>query len=115
MLALVTYAFLYTPMKRLSPSAVAVGAVPERCRRSLVVWAAQESSLFWGLSLFALQFLWQFPHFWSIGWLGFEDYANAGYKLMPTNRKGECDSGSDRRLSCMPFSGAGEPYPYMLG
>jgi protoheme IX farnesyltransferase len=36
-----------------------------------------------GLILFAIQFFWQFPHFWSIGWLGYEDYNKAGYKLLP--------------------------------
>lgn len=91
MLALVMYAFLYTPMKRLSPSAVAIGAVPGALPALIGCVAAQGELTFLGLSLFALQFLWQFPHFWSIGWLGFDDYANAGYKLMPTGPGGERD------------------------
>ena len=99
MLALVTYAFLYTPMKRLSPSAVAVGAVPGALPMLIGCVAAQGEITFLGLSLFALQFLWQFPHFWSIGWLGHEDYSNAGYKLMPVNGKGECD----RRVGLQAF------------
>lgn len=99
MLALVTYAFLYTPMKRLSPSAVAIGAVPGALPTLIGCVAAQGELTFLGLSLFALQFLWQFPHFWSIGWLGFEDYSKAGYKLMPTNRRGECD----RRIGLQAF------------
>ena len=116
MLALVTYAFLYTPMKRLSPSAVAVGAVPGALPTLIGCVAAQGELTFLGLSLFALQFLWQFPHFWSIGWLGFEDYANAGYKLMPTNRKGERDSRIGLQaflyaLFLVPVS----IIPYMLG
>lgn len=90
-LALVTYAFLYTPMKRLSPSAVAIGAVPGALPALIGCVAAQGELTFLGLSLFALQFLWQFPHFWSIGWLGHEDYTRAGYKMMPTNRRGERD------------------------
>ncbi|MCB0587264.1 MAG: heme o synthase [Phaeodactylibacter sp.] len=98
-LALVTYAFLYTPMKRLSPSAVAIGAVPGALPMLIGCVAAQGEITFLGLSLFALQFLWQFPHFWSIGWLGYEDYSNAGYKLMPTNRKGE----RDRRIGLQAF------------
>ena len=115
-LALVTYAFLYTPMKRLSPSAVAVGAVPGALPTLIGCVAAQGELTFLGLSLFALQFLWQFPHFWSIGWLGFEDYANAGYKLMPTNRKGERDSRIGLQaflyaLFLVPVS----IIPYMLG
>lgn len=88
--ALVTYAFLYTPMKRLSPSAVAVGAVPGALPMLIGCVAAQGELTMLGLSLFALQFFWQFPHFWSIGWLGYEDYAKAGYKLMP-ERKGDRD------------------------
>lgn len=98
-LALVIYAFLYTPVKRLSPSAVAIGAVPGALPTLIGCVAAQGEITFLGLSLFALQFLWQFPHFWSIGWLGFEDYANAGYKLMPTNRQGE----RDRRIGLQAF------------
>ncbi len=81
--ALVSYAFLYTPMKRLSPSAVVVGAVPGALPTLIGCVAAQGELTLLGLSLFALQFFWQFPHFWSIGWLGYEDYARAGYRLMP--------------------------------
>ena len=99
MLALVTYAFLYTPMKRLSPSAVAVGAVPGALPMLIGCVAAQGEITFLGLSLFALQFLWQFPHFWSIGWLGHEDYAHAGYKLMPVTSSGACD----RRIGLQAF------------
>ncbi len=84
MLALIIYAFLYTPMKRLSPSAVVIGAFPGALPTLIGCVAAQGELTLLGLSLFALQFLWQFPHFWSIGWLGFEDYSKAGYKLMPT-------------------------------
>lgn len=98
-LALVTYAFLYTPMKRLSPSAVAIGAVPGALPALIGCVAAQGELTFLGLSLFALQFLWQFPHFWSIGWLGHEDYTRAGYKMMPTNRRGE----RDRRIGLQAF------------
>ena len=98
-LALMTYAFLYTPMKRLSPSAVAVGAIPGALPTLIGCVAAEGTLSLLGLSLFALQFLWQFPHFWSIGWLGHEDYSNAGYKLMPTNEKGEID----RRIGFQAF------------
>lgn len=82
-LALVLYAFVYTPVKRISPLAVAVGALPGALPTLIGVVAAQGSFTPLGLSLFFIQFLWQFPHFWSIGWLGFEDYKNAGYRLMP--------------------------------
>ncbi|MCO6489356.1 MAG: heme o synthase [Phaeodactylibacter sp.] len=97
--ALVAYAFLYTPMKRISPSAVAVGAVPGALPTLIGCVAAQGEITFLGLSLFALQFLWQFPHFWSIGFLGHEDYAHAGYKLMPVTPSGACD----RRIGLQAF------------
>ena len=89
--ALVSYAFIYTPIKRISPVAVAVGAVPGALPVLIGCVAAQGSLTLLGMSLFAFQFLWQFPHFWSIGWLGFEDYSKAGYKLMPTNGDGRID------------------------
>lgn len=89
--ALVSYAFVYTPIKRISPVAVAVGAIPGALPVLIGCVAAQGSLTLLGMSLFAFQFLWQFPHFWSIGWLGFEDYSKAGYKLMPTNVDGQID------------------------
>lgn len=89
-LALVLYAFVYTPMKRISPLAVAVGALPGALPTLIGVVAAQGSITQLGIALFFIQFLWQFPHFWSIGWLGFEDYKKAGYKLMPM-RAGQPD------------------------
>ncbi len=83
-MALVSYAFLYTPMKRISPIAVVIGAVPGALPTLIGAVAAQGELTFLGLALFAIQFFWQFPHFWSIGWLGYEDYKNAGYRLLPT-------------------------------
>lgn len=83
-LAMVSYAFLYTPMKRVSPAAVLIGAVPGALPTLIGCVAAEGEVTLLGLSLFALQFFWQFPHFWSIGWLGFDDYHRAGYRIMPT-------------------------------
>jgi protoheme IX farnesyltransferase len=81
--SLVLYAFLYTPLKRISPVAVFVGAIPGALPTLIGCVAAQGTLTPLALSLFTLQFLWQFPHFWSIGWLGFEDYRKAGYQLVP--------------------------------
>jgi protoheme IX farnesyltransferase len=82
-LALISYAFIYTPLKRYSTSAVAVGAIPGALP-VLIGFAAVDGSISaLAFSLFVIQFLWQFPHFWSIGYLGFEDYNKAGYKLLP--------------------------------
>lgn len=98
MLALVSYAFLYTPYKRISPLAVVIGAVPGALPTLIGCVAAQGELTYLALVLFAIQFFWQFPHFWSIGWLGFEDYRRAGYKLMP-----ETDGRPDRSVGLQSF------------
>lgn len=90
MLALVSYAFVYTPMKRISPMAVLVGAIPGALPILIGCVAAQGELTTLGLVLFGIQFLWQFPHFWAIGWLGFDDYQKAGYRLLPS-KNGERD------------------------
>jgi len=89
--SLVLYAFVYTPMKRISPAAVLVGAVPGALPTLIGCVAAQGSLTTLALTLFVLQFLWQFPHFWSIGWLGFEDYSKAGYRIVPVQEDGQRD------------------------
>ncbi len=83
MVALVSYAFIYTPLKRVSPIAIFVGALPGALPMVIGCAAAEGRLTLLGLSLFILQFLWQFPHSWSIGYLGFEDYKKAGFKFMP--------------------------------
>jgi len=83
-LALVSYAFLYTPMKRISPVAVLIGAVPGALPTLIGCVAAQGELTMLALVLFGIQFFWQFPHFWSIGWLGYDDYQKAGYQLLPS-------------------------------
>lgn len=83
MIALVSYAFVYTPLKRLSPIAVPVGALPGALPTMIGCVAAQGEITLLAWALFFIQFLWQFPHFWSIGWLGFEDYRKAGYRFIP--------------------------------
>lgn len=88
MIALMSYAFVYTPLKRVSPIAVAVGAIPGALPTLIGCAAAQGEISLLALTLFTLQFLWQFPHFLSIGWLGHEDYSNAGYKLLPVDETG---------------------------
>ncbi len=90
-LALVSYAFVYTPLKRITPLAVVVGAVPGALPMLIGCVAAQGELTLLGLVLFGLQFFWQFPHFWSIGWLGFQDYQAAGYKLLPTTEEQQPD------------------------
>ena len=82
-LALLSYAFIYTPLKRISPIAVFVGAFPGALP-PLIGWTAATGAIESGaLVLFAIQFFWQFPHFWAIAWLAKDDYAKAGFQLMP--------------------------------
>jgi protoheme IX farnesyltransferase len=79
---LVTYVFLYTPLKRISTLATIIGAIPGALP-TLIGWAAIQNSLSsQSLTLFAILFYWQMPHFYSIGWLYRHDYVNAGFKLL---------------------------------
>jgi heme o synthase len=78
------YAYMYTPLKKVSAVSVLVGAVPGALP-CLIGWAAGQDALtMGGWVLFAIQFFWQFPHFWAIAWIAHKDYSNAGFKLMPS-------------------------------
>src|SRR5215471_5414524 len=78
------YAYMYTPLKRVSAVSVLVGAVPGALP-CLIGWAAGQGELTTGgWVLFSIQFFWQFPHFWAIAWIAHRDYSNAGFKLMPS-------------------------------
>ena len=78
------YAYMYTPLKKVSSVAVLLGAVPGALP-CVIGWAAgQEALTVGGWVLFAIQFFWQFPHFWAIAWIAHKDYSNAGFKLMPS-------------------------------
>jgi len=82
--SLFLYAFIYTPLKKVSAISVIVGAVPGALP-CLIGWAAGNDSLsIGGWVLFLLQFMWQFPHFWAIAWIAHNDYAKAGFKLLPS-------------------------------
>lgn len=86
-LALLSYAFIYTPFKKVSPSAVFVGAVPGSMPL-LIGWTAATGELgFGGYTLFMVQFFWQIPHFWAIAWVMDEDYKKAGFSLLPYHEK----------------------------
>ena len=85
LLSLVLYGFVYTPWKKWNSLAVLVGAVPGALPL-LIGWAAGADGISeGGWALFAIQFLWQFPHFWAIAWVAHKDYTRAGFKLMPTD------------------------------
>lgn len=86
-LSLLLYVLIYTPLKAKSPWAVLVGAVPGAIP-FMLGWVAATGNF--GLEpgvLFAYQFVWQFPHFWAIAWLAYDDYAKAGYYLLPNRVK----------------------------
>lgn len=83
-LALFSYVAIYTPAKRVGPVAVFIGAFPGAIPPLLgYVAATGEFGLVPGL-LFVTQFIWQFPHFWAIAWKAHDDYAKAGYRLLPS-------------------------------
>lgn len=86
-LSVALYVLVYTPMKAKSPWAVFVGAFPGAIP-FMLGWVASTNDF--GIepgTLFALQFIWQFPHFWAIAWVAYDDYAKAGYYLLPTRKK----------------------------
>lgn len=82
--SLFLYAFIYTPLKKINSIAVLVGAFPGALP-CLIGWVAgNDDFAFAGLSLFLIQFLWQFPHFWAIAWVSHNDYSKVGFKLLPS-------------------------------
>jgi protoheme IX farnesyltransferase len=90
--SLLLYSFVYTPLKRVGPIAVFVGAIPGALP-PLLGWIAATGSIgYEALLLFGIQFIWQFPHFWAIAWVSHEDYQRAGFKLLPS--KGKKDVGT---------------------
>lgn len=89
LLSLILYSFVYTPMKQKTPWAVLIGAFPGAAP-PLIGWAACEAVDFmWispvALSVFCIQFMWQFPHFWAIAWRCHDDYQKAGFQLLPSS------------------------------
>ncbi len=86
-LSMLLYSFVYTPLKRVGPIAVFVGALPGALP-PLLGWVAATGQISYeALIIFGIQFIWQFPHFWAIAWLADDDYKKAGFKLLPANGK----------------------------
>ena len=86
------YTAIYTPMKRVSPLAVFVGAIPGAFP-FMIGWVAATNQIgIEAITLFLMQFFWQFPHFWSIGWSQSDDYIKAGFKMLPTGKKDKSTS-----------------------
>ncbi|WP_010599110.1 protoheme IX farnesyltransferase [Pedobacter agri] len=91
--SILLYAFAYTPLKRKSPIAVFVGAIPGALPPLigyLAAFGSLKSEMFYAIDyniaviLFLIQFVWQFPHFWAIAWVLDDDYKKAGFRLLPT-------------------------------
>ena len=81
------YLFIYTPLKTRTPLCVFFGAIPGAIP-FMLGWVAATNKF--GIEpgvLFMIQFFWQFPHFWAIGWLSDDDYKKAGFKMLPTGKK----------------------------
>jgi len=81
------YTSAYTPLKAITPLAVFVGAIPGAIP-FMLGWVAATGEF--GIEagfLFMIQFFWQFPHFWAIGWLQFEEYNKAGLHMLPMDKK----------------------------
>lgn len=112
--AYVSYVFMYTPMKRKSPWAVFVGAIPGALPPMIgAVAVTGEFGLIPGV-LFFVQFVWQFPHFWAIAWVSFDDYKAGGFSLLPS-KTGKSKNSAFQivvySLALIPFS----LLPWMLG
>lgn len=91
LLSLIIYLLVYTPLKTKTPLAVFFGAFPGAIPFMLGWIAATENFGVEAGTLFAIQFFWQFPHFWSIAWIADTDYKKAGFRLLPTGKR---DSGT---------------------
>ena len=85
--SILLYAFAYTPLKRISPIAVFVGAIPGALPPLIGYVAGHGSIDSIALIVFGIQFCWQFPHFWAIAWVLDDDYKLAGFRLLPTGKR----------------------------
>jgi protoheme IX farnesyltransferase len=85
--SILLYAFAYTPLKRVSPIAVFVGAIPGALPPFIGYVAGYGTIDQIALIVFCIQFVWQFPHFWAIAWVLDDDYKLAGFRLLPTGKR----------------------------
>ncbi|GAB1308123.1 heme o synthase [Urechidicola sp. KH5] len=89
------YTCAYTPLKPLTPLSVFVGAIPGAIPFMLGWVAATNDFSIEPGTLFLIQFFWQFPHFWAIGWLGYDEYKKAGFNMLPMGKK---DKGAVKQI-----------------
>ncbi|WP_163517749.1 heme o synthase [Gelidibacter japonicus] len=81
------YTSVYTPLKTKTPLSVFAGAIPGAIPFMLGWVAARNAFGIEPGTLFAIQFFWQFPHFWAIGWFLFDDYKKGGFFMLPTGKR----------------------------
>lgn len=115
-LALISYAFIYTPMKRVSLLSVFVGAIPGAIPLIIGCLVKENTISSTAIMLFMLQFLWQFPHFWAVAWLADEDYKKAGFMYFLPSKGGIKDgtTGFVSMLFCL-LMVAGTLFAYTIG
>ena len=87
LISMIIYLALYTPLNPITPLSVFFGAIPGAIP-FMLGWVAvtDRFSIETGI-LFMIQFFWQFPHFWAIGWVSHDDYQNAGFKMLPSGKR----------------------------
>ncbi len=108
------YGFIYTPLKRVGPIAVIVGAIPGALP-PLLGWVAATGQLgFEAFVVFTIQFVWQFPHFWAIAWVMDDDYKKAGFRLLPSKAGRSFNSALQIMLGALFLVPVGL-IPYQLG
>jgi protoheme IX farnesyltransferase len=99
----VAYALLYTPLKRVTTFNTLVGALPGAMPPLIGHAALAGDGGVWGWALFALLFVWQFPHFLAIAWLYRDDYRRAGLKMLASMPGAEGLAGRQSLLYCLPI------------
>lgn len=112
--AFVSYVFIYTPMKRVSTWAVFAGAFPGAIPPMIGAVAGSDSFGLVAGVLFFVQFVWQFPHFWAIAWVVYDDYQQANFSLLPSKQgrtKGSAFQIMIYSLALIPFS----LLPWLMG
>ena len=87
LVSMIIYLAIYTPLKPITPLSVFFGAIPGAIP-FMLGWVAvtNKFSIETGI-LFMIQFFWQFPHFWAIGWFSHDDYIKAGFKMLPSGKR----------------------------
>ena len=113
-ISLLIYSFIYTPLKKVSNIAVFVGAIPGALP-PVIGWLSFSGNIGMGaLILFSIQFLWQFPHFWAIAWVVFDDYKAAGFHLLPS-AEGRDRNSAVQNIIYIAFLIPVSLLPYLLG